>query len=158
MVIPEDEMHFQYEEYDDEDYPEYKAYIDTEDYSNTILFKTNVYSTVDEAKSHYNVTKQSYDEPNTFGTGDQAAKQDDGDHAETIMRVSNAVGHVVSYVPDEAPEDPEDRRFQPRTRATGYARELRDYWGGTSSFEDHPGFCREEVKALQQPDEPDENE
>ncbi len=157
MVIPEDEMHFQYDEYDDEDYPEYKAYIDTVDHSNTVLFKANVYATVEEAIESYSEVHESFEDPDSFGVGDEAMEQEarDGKFAEMVFRKSNAVGHVISYIPGEAPEDPDDRRFRPRSRVSRYSRQLRDYWGGTSDYKDHPGFCRQEVMDLQQPDEDD---
>ncbi len=152
MVLPEEEMLSVYDTYEDEDYPEYKAYIDTRDQANTVLFNVEVYPTVEEAETHYNETTQ-VDGAKDYGFGDQAAKHTDGDYAEMTIRVSNAVGHVISYIPEAAPEDPEDRTFSPRGRVLRFAEELHDYWAGTSSFENQPGFCRDEVKALQQPDE-----
>ncbi len=155
MVLSEDEIHSVYEKYDDEEYPEYKAYIDTIDNSVTVLFKVDVYPTVEEAETHYTETKESYEEPKDWWFKDQSVKQTDGDHAEMIIRVSNAVGHVISYVPEKAPEDPDDRRTTPRGQVLAFAKDLRDYWAGTGDYRQNPGFCREEVKALQQPDEND---
>lgn len=145
MVLPEDEILSVYEKFDDPDYPTYDAYIDTRDYSNTILLKVKVYADVEDAVEHYEENKAAYESPNNFSIGDEAVRQDDGDYAEMTMRISNAIGHVISYVPEQAPEDPADRTFPPRTRVSRYARRLHDWWGGTSDFRKEPGFCREEI-------------
>ncbi len=154
MVLSDDEMHSVYDSYDDEDYPEYNAFIDTVDNSVTVLFNAYVHHTVDGAKTRYNENKDSYDDPDTFtGFADQAIRHTGEDYAEMTIRVSNAVGHVISYVPDEAPEDPDDRRTTPRMKVFGFGQDLHDYWAGTSDYKNQPGFCRQEVMDLQQPDE-----
>ncbi len=153
MVPPQEKMHSVYEKYDDEDYPEYKAYIESIDDSVAILLKVDVYPTVEEAETHYNENEESYDEPNTYGFADEAVKQVNGDYAEMTIRVSNAVGHVISYVPDEAPEEPDERWTSPSARVLAFGEDLHDYWAGTSDYKNQPGFCRQEVMDLQQPNE-----
>ncbi len=63
MVLSEEEMHSVYDKYDDENYPEYKAYLDTVDNSVTVLFNAYVHHTVDGAKTRYNENKESYEDP-----------------------------------------------------------------------------------------------
>jgi len=152
MVIPEDELISEYERFEDEDNPDFDAYVYTEDYSHTVLMRVEVYPTVEAATRRYQEINSGFDEPESFGVGDEATEQKKGDSAEMVFRKSNAVGHVKSYVPERAPEEKEKRTFPPRTRVSTFASKLRDYWGGTSDFEDHPGFCREEVVERQNPD------
>jgi len=151
MVIPQEELLSEYERFEDEDNPGFEAYVYTEDYSHTLLVNVSVYPTVEEASERHGEIKSDYGDPRRFDMCEEALLRDEGDSAEMVFRKSNVVGHVKSYIPEHAPEA-EERAYLPGTRVAGYSGELCDYWGGTSDFEDHPGFCREEVVKRQNPD------
>lgn len=145
MILPQEEIHSSYVRIEDEDYPQFDAYVYTTDYSHTILLKVDVYSSVDQAVDNYETGVNNLESPERFSIGDQSVKQKRDESAEMIFRISNAVGHVFSYVPEEAPEDVQERMYPPRTRVSAFANKMRDWWGGTSNYRKEPGFCREEI-------------
>lgn len=145
MVVPAEELPPAYKKYEDERYPAYDAYIYTRTDGNTLLFDVKVYSNVSDAGRHLQDIKDAYNSYEEYGFADEVVFHNEGGFAETTIRMSNAIGSVISYVPEQAPENPEDRTFSPGIRSVGYARELRDWWGGTSDYRKEPGFCREEI-------------
>lgn len=145
MMLPQKQIHSSYKKIEDDDYPGFDAYMYTTDNSHTILLKVDVYSSVDQTIKYYEESIDKLESPESSSLGDQAVKKRGDNFAEIIFRLSNAIGHVISYVPEDAPEDPQDRMYPPRTRVAAFAKKLRDYWGGTSDYRDRPGFCRDEI-------------
>jgi len=155
MVIPEGELISEYESFEDEDNPDFDAYVYTEDYSTTLLMSAEVYPTVEEAVERYEEIASGFSNTEEFSIADGAVREvsKDGESAEMVLRKSNAIGHLKSYIPERASENKEELTYpNPDITVTGYSRELRDYWGGTSDFEDNSGFCRQEVVKRQNPD------
>ncbi len=65
MVLDLEDVSDVYEQFTDEDYPEFDAFIDTRDNSNIVLINVEVPREVSDSIDYYNETKRSYDSPPT---------------------------------------------------------------------------------------------